>query len=243
MNSLCRLLFTFFLLATGSAAAAQDGDGDWHFIVAPYLLAPSLTGDITVRGREAEADIGPGDVFSNLNLGFMGYMEANNGRWGVGTDIIYSDVDVTDDARIAEVDSTQAVITAVVYYRVAPTVELYGGARYNKVGVDLDFQGPLGLESLSADRSWIDPVVGARFATPIGDRWNFMIAADAGGFGLGSDIALNLWPVVTYEFSDSLSGALGYRLLFTDYDSGSGNRLFEYDILTAGPVAGLMLRF
>ena len=36
---------------------------------------------------------------------------------------------------------------------------------------------------------------------------------------------------------------VGYRALDMDYESGSGNDLFRYDVLTAGPQIGVAFRF
>jgi hypothetical protein len=229
-------------LAGASPALAQQDDG-WRFRIAPYLLAPSMEGDVTLRGRTAEADIGPTDIFSHLNMGFQGYFEARTENWGFGLDAIYMNLDANDDARIAEIDMTQLALTPIVFGRVAPGLDLYAGARFNSMGGDLDFHGPLNMATLDQDKSWIDPLVGARFATPLGEKWNFEVAGDVGGFGLGSDIAINAWPMVGYEISDNAQLTFGYRLLYMDYDSGSGAHLFAYDMLTMGPVAGAVIGF
>jgi hypothetical protein len=230
-------------LALAVAMPAMAQDEDWHFRVAPYVILPSMDGDVVVRGREAEVDVGPEDIFSHLNLGFQGYFEASNGAVGLALDVIYMNLDASDDDRLAEIDATQSAITPMVFARVAPQVDLYVGARFNSIGGDADFQGPLGLQTVEQDKSWIDPLVGVRFATPIGEKWNLEISGDVGGFGVGSDIAINLWPMVGYEISGNAQLAFGYRVLYTDYDSGAGANLFAYDVLTMGPVLGAVIEF
>lgn len=232
-------------LAWATPALAQDeaqSDG-WQFRIAPYLIIPSMEGDVTVRGLTAETDVGPEDIFSRLNMGFQGYFEARTPDWGVGLDVIYMDLDATDDARLADVDVSQIAITPIVFGRVAPNLDLYAGARYNDLGVDLDFRGPNVRVTAERNKSWVDPLIGARFAAPIGKKWNFEIAADVGGFGIGSDIAVNVWPMVTYELSRSAELAFGYRVLYMDYESGSGTDAFGYDMLTMGPVVGAVFGF
>ena len=244
MIGFVRLLLATLLLGTGSIAAAQESEeGEWEFLTLTYLLVPSVNGDITVRGREAELDMSPTDIFSNLNFGFMGYAEANNGRIGIAGDIIYSNIDASDDDRLAEIDTTQTDITVMGFYRVSRRIELYGGARYNNIGADINFQGPLGADTRSADVNWIDPLVGARYRTPLTENLNFVLMADLGGFGLGSDMAVHVWPVFTYDLSNKFSAALGYRYLYTKYDRGSGDTLFEWDTSLSGPVVGLVARF
>jgi hypothetical protein len=236
-----RISLSSLALAVASPAVAHD-DG-WHFRLAPYVLAPSMDGDVVLRGREAEVDVAPEDIFSHLNIGFQGYFEASNGAVGFALDAIYIDLDATDDDRLAEVDATQSAITPMVFARVAPHVDLYVGARFNSMGGDADFQGPLGLQTVEQDRTWIDPLIGARFATPIAEKWNFEISGDVGGFGVGSDIAVNVWPMAGYEISDKAQFAFGYRILYTRYDSGAGASLFALDVLTMGPVIGAVLEF
>jgi hypothetical protein len=236
-----RIAVAGLVLAATSPAAAQD-EG-WDFRVAPYVILPSMDGDVVLRGREAELDVGPDDIFSHLNMGFQGYFEASNGAMGFALDVVYMDLDATDDDRLAEVDATQSAVTPMVFARVAPQLDFYVGARFNSIGGDADFQGPLGLQTVEQDKSWIDPLVGVRFAAPIGEKWNFEISGDVGGFGVGSDLAVNVWPMVGYEISDNAQLAFGYRILYTDYDSGTGAELFAYDVLTMGPVIGAVIGF
>jgi len=228
-------------LAFAVPAAAEDGD--WEVRVAPYVLAPTMDGEIIVRGVDAEAAVGPAGIFGNLNFGFQGYFEAHNDKWGVGLDVIYMNLDATDDEGLAEIDVNQGAYTAVAFVRATPTLEVYAGARMNDLGGDLDFQGPLDRETVAKDETWVDPLVGARFTAPISDNWNFQVSADVGGFGLGSDIAVHVWPMVGYELSGSAQLTFGYRVLYMDYDSGTGSERFAYDMLTTGPVIGAAFDF
>ncbi len=42
---------------------------------------------------------------------------------------------------------------------------------------------------------------------------------------------------------DRFSLEVGYRWLDLDYSTGEGNERFAYDVLTQGPVGGLVFRF
>ena len=48
---------------------------------------------------------------------------------------------------------------------------------------------------------------------------------------------------IGYRIARPVSLTLGYKLLDVDYDSGSGNTLFVYDILYTGPAFGLTFHF
>ena len=39
------------------------------------------------------------------------------------------------------------------------------------------------------------------------------------------------------------SAMLGYRALYVDFEKGAGSTLYEYDMLTHGPVIGVTARF
>lgn len=235
--------FAAIALALGCAPAAQAQDGEWNFRIAPYLMIPSMDGPVTLRGYTADANVGPGEILDRLNMGFMGFFEASNDQWGVNLDVIYMNLDADDDSRIVNINVKQSAITSTAFYRVSPNVDLYAGARFNDIGGEFIFQGPLGLPEIDKDKSWIDPLIGVRYHTPLGDKWNFEMMADVGGVVTGSKIAIDIWPMVGYEVSDHAQLGFGYRLLYMDYESGSGNTLFQYDVLTAGPVVGLALDF
>lgn len=91
----------------------------------------------------------------------------------------------------------------------------------------------------SADKSWTDPIIGARAQWNIDDKWFLAGKGDVGGFGVGSDFAWNLQATVGYQFTETISAELGYRYYQTDYsDSG-----FVYDMAQSGLYTGLNFTF
>ena len=84
------------------APVAQTG---WEFRVTPYAWAPSVNGDVTVRGQTADIDMSFWDLFDSGNSGaeldslaaLMGYLEARNGRWGIYGDIVWGKFDFSGD--------------------------------------------------------------------------------------------------------------------------------------------------
>jgi hypothetical protein len=103
-------------ISTSSAADLPAGDGyayvapvaqtGWEFRVTPYAWAPSVNGDVTVRGQTADIDMSFWDLFDSGNSGaeldslaaLMGYVEARNGRWGIYGDIVGGKFDFSGDA-------------------------------------------------------------------------------------------------------------------------------------------------
>ena len=103
-------------ISTSRAADLPPGDGyayvspvaqsGWEFRVTPYAWAPSVNGDVTVRGQTADIDMSFWDLFDSGNSGaeldslaaLMGYVEARNGRWGIYGDIVWGKFDFSGDA-------------------------------------------------------------------------------------------------------------------------------------------------
>jgi hypothetical protein len=99
----------------------------------------------------------------------------------------------------------------------------------------------------SGDVTWVDPIVGMRLRHQFAPGQELTLSGDVGGFGVGSEFT---WQAVgAYRFeiartSTALwSGMLGYRALYADYSKGSGNTLYQYDMLMHGPIAGISARF
>lgn len=93
--------------------------------------------------------------------------------------------------------------------------------------------------SLSADKDWIDPILGARAQWNINDKWFLAGRSDIGGFGAGSDLTWSAQGTVGYRFTDKVSAELGYRYLDTDYQDGG----FTYDMAEHGVFTGLNIVF
>ncbi len=77
---------------------------DWEFRVTPYAWAPSVNGDVTVRGRTADIDMSFWDLFDSGDSGaeldsllaLMGYMEVRKGPWGIYGDVVWGNFDFSD---------------------------------------------------------------------------------------------------------------------------------------------------
>lgn len=91
----------------------------------------------------------------------------------------------------------------------------------------------------SADKDWLDPIVGLRAQWNINDRWFVAGKSDIGGFHVGSDLAWTLQATVGYSFTPNVSAELGYRYLHTDYSNGT----LDYNIAQAGLYTSLNIRF
>jgi hypothetical protein len=140
-------------------------------------------------------------------------------------------------------------------------VLLGGRYWYQKVDLTLNIAGTIGVNvgdlQLSADRSkafaksgsvsWVDPFVGLRIRHRLAPQQDLQAQADIGGFGVGSQISWQALTTYSYQFGSTGSvawaGVIGYRALYVDYVQGSGNTLFQTNLLQHGPLIGLSARF
>jgi hypothetical protein len=229
------------LVAAGARtpAAAQAPSNEWDVTVAPYFMGAAMSGTTVVRGREVEVDMSASDIFSNLQFGAMGFVVARKGNWGFGADAIWMALGTT--VNNTNVDFNQGAFAAYGLRRLGPAADLTLGLRVNTLQGNLEFK-TLGVE-VDQDKTWVDPLVGLILRTPGQHRVHAKLYTEIGGFGAGSDFTWQIFPTVGYKFSDRFSLEVGYRWLDLDYSTGEGNEQFAYDVLTQGPVGGLVFRF
>lgn len=241
-----------FAVLVALAVPAQASE--WEFVANPYFMVPSSSGKFGVGPFETNVSASPADVFSRLNWGFMGALEANNGEWGFNLDITYLSIDITDDdRRRVSVDGHQAAVTGILLKRIHPYAWVYAGARRSDMGVrlacaancNLPVTLPGGATSFDSRRNqrWVEALVGFRATLPFNDRFDLTMNADIGGFGVGSEVSINAWPQLGWRVSEGTKAVLGYRLIYVKHESEDDGRRFLYDVLTFGPTIGLEFRF
>ncbi|MEO8350145.1 MAG: hypothetical protein ABI680_00350 [Chthoniobacteraceae bacterium] len=91
----------------------------------------------------------------------------------------------------------------------------------------------------SADKQWMDPLIGLRGQWNITDRFFFAAQADIGGFGVSSRLTWLAQATFGYNFNKNIYTELGYRYLYTDYNQGG----FLYDMTEDGVFLGLGIKF
>ena len=152
----------------------------------------------------------------------------------------------TADRPAADVDFNQTAFAVYGLRRLSAVAEASFGLRVNGLDGGLTFKEqsvvPAGTE-LSQSKWWVDPIVGLRLHSNSPRRVNAAVYGEIGGFGLGSDLAWQIFPVVDVRVSDRLSLDLGYRWLSMDYTTDEGPDQFTWDTLTQGPVVGFKFQF
>ena len=244
-------VFALLTICSVPPALAQKAADGWVFTAAPYLWFTSLEGDVaTISGiPPAEVDADFSDIWDNLNIAVMGYMEARKGRIGFAADLLYFDLTAEGDGPTnafsgAEMDFKAFIGTFTPFYRVVEdktsTVDLMAGGRVWVTDTDLTLKpGVLPGRSVGEKEAWVDPIIGLRGSHSLTDKLSIRAYGDVGGFGAASDITYQFLGTLSYSFSDSITGELGYRYLYIDYEDDG----YILDASFSGPIAGVVFRF
>jgi hypothetical protein len=234
----------FLVLSWVSGFAQEANETNWKFIFEPYIMFPYMSGETGVRNLPSvDVDANPGDIFDKLQFGAMLYLEAQNDEWAITSDLLYMNLEqgVTSTGIVnsGKAQAKQLGYELAGLYRLAPYLESGIGLRLNSISSELDISrntigGPETLTG-SLSRTWVDPIVIIRVTALIEEKWEFTFRGDFGGFGLGSTFTWQVQGYVGYHFSNLLQTALGYRIIGINYDKGTGEDRFRYDMNIFGP--------
>jgi hypothetical protein len=231
-NILYSILIIFLLSVT--SADAQYGYNDrLRLEFAPYVWMTTLNGDLTIDGSTRKVNFTFDDFFKYSNLGLSGHVELKKNKWALIFDWLY--VDLIKDPTYTEL-SLGEISLAI---RLSENLEIIGGGRYFKA--EVEFIGE--AEDQGKDeKSWIDPIIGGRFTMDLTKYLMFTFRADVGGFGIGSKLQWNIASGIGYQLSN-ITFMAAYRIWYANYESGSGESLFMYDMTTSGPGLTMIIHF
>lgn len=185
---------------TPIAVPAQQLSDQWQFRASVYGWLPDIGGTTTFpTGPGPGINVDANRIIDSLKFTFMGTFEAQKGRWGVFTDLIYLDVggskSETRDLTLGRVDLPVGIsanasldLKAVVWtvagsYRLATdpgaTLDVLAGARL------LDLKQTLGWQ-FSADIGGIAPPPRTGSSVTKADNWDGIIGVK-GRLAFGDD--------------------------------------------------------
>jgi opacity protein-like surface antigen len=268
---LSKVLVVITVIFTCSSVYSQDRISDpdkWNVYLTPYFWAAELKGDATLRGRTGPVEASFSDLLDNLDIAFMGRLEAWKDEWGLFFDGLYMDLGAefsTPQGLVsADIDVKMTMLEFGLGYHLWETqvgkersqklsFDLLGGGRYMNLEGELDVRtnGPLSGLGLTVGRTfskreeWVDPFIGGRLRWDIDDKLAAGVRFDFGGFdiGDGSNLTWNLLAAIDYKLKENMSLKAGYRIFDIDHDSGSGNKQSGIDAQFRGPIFGLGVRF
>lgn len=222
---------------------------EWTFSITPYFWAAGLSGKVSQpRLPVIDIDADFNKLLEDLDFGAMLIADARKGRYSVFGDLIYTKIGSQGDtprgilATGADVKtSTFAGLLGVGYSVLEHSphqLDVVGGLRVWSVDTDVTLKGAfLNGRKRSDSATWVDALVGIR------GNYNFSSKMYITGWGLvGAGGAEADWDVglgLGYNFSKTVSAAVGYRAVGVDYSRGN----FKFDAVLQGPMAGLTLRF
>jgi len=226
-------------------AVAQSTSIEWQFSIAPYLWAAGMDGTMSIAEFEEDFDVPFSDIIENLDLAFMGHFDMRNERWVLSSDLIFVDLESSEDLSEGTVTAglDLTLLEVAGGYRVSPAVTLLAGARWVDMGADLHYAGEVVDDGAGAGKSWIDPLVGVQVFTPLSERWWIGLRGDVGGFGVGSELTWQAYANIGFKTSDLITVFAGYHAIDIDYDEGGGLQLIALDVLVSGPQLGVAFTF
>ncbi len=224
-------------------------DSDWQFSVSPYLWMAGVQG--TVQQFDSpptrlKSDFG--QIFNELDVAFMGIIEARRGRYSLFADMAYTKTSVKDSTPkgiLAEkIGVTSQAFSGLLGggYTVHSTdqahLDLIAGVRVWSVSTKLSFHGGILDHVKQRDSAtWVDLVAGFRGTYSLTDEVYL-----TGWANIGAGQADLDWDVVAgigYKIKSNLSAVAGYRVQGVDYRKNG----FEYDVIQKGPIMGITYRF
>ncbi|MFB3390055.1 hypothetical protein [Flavobacterium sp. LAR06] len=193
---------------------------------------------------EVKVEADPSDIFDKLNMGAMIYLEASHDNWSFSSDLLYMSLKQGVKAgtiiQSGELGAKQLALEFASMHRLFPKLDTGVGLRLNCFDMDVEairnmVGGSTTIEG-SVSESWVDPIVIVRFKSDPSDSFIYQLRADIGGFGIGSDLAWQLQAYMGYRFSKLFQLTGGYRAIGMDYDKGSADDRFMYNMDTFGAV-------
>lgn len=249
-----RMLATLVALAASGSAAAEE----WNFSVTPYVWATDVGMDVSVRDRTlVDATIPFEDLLEDLESAAILRADAMRGAHGIAVDLF--DVTVADNgARLPLPDGsgTTLAVDAEIGMTLLDVAGVYDprgdgqglaflyGARLvgqsEDVTATLEGGEPGNERRYEADDTFVDALVGLRYAGTLPGRWSYEVAADLSTGG--TELTWSVNPSIGYDFGANGRYRLtaGYRYLAVDFDTKPG---VDMDMTLEGFLVGFRYAF
>lgn len=239
------LYTTGFICLFFSNLASATNSESWHYAIKPYLWNVSFEGTTASGGNDFPVDVDYSFfTLDNLDNVFSLMFEANNGRFGIlfdGLQAGYGD-EASNLLFDARVDVDLGYLEGAVSYKPAgfSHMDIIGGIRYIFIDALFYLQPIITPDRTVEERhTWTDPLVGLRLQDTLGKKWFYELRGDIGGFGVSSDMTINLLGTVGFSFNKNIAAELGYRYVSIDFKEDD----FLYDVSMYGFVIGLGIYF
>jgi len=240
-----------FARAQAQAGPTAAMDGEWHFMLAPYMWMTGIEGDASVGPLQVPVDVSFSDLWDKFDFGLAGRLEGRKDRLGFGVDLSWNNLGapIAANAPVAsaldlEADVRQVFAEGFGFYRVAhggrahnpAHLDVLAGVRYTTTRVRLTAETSSGAsyDGEFQDLDWLDAMAGLRGRAPLGSRFVLLGRVDVAGFG--SNFTWNLEGDLAFRASTRWTLGAGWRHMDFDYDNGEDGLAFrEYQLAYDGP--------
>lgn len=242
---------------TETVKPSQVTEGsNWEVQTTLYLWATALEGSLGISNLpDANLDVTFSDILQNLDGAVMGDILVRKGEWMFLGDIVWANLSDKVSLNVAnsptlKYDQQLLILSAIGGYELPLNIDaldlsVTAGVRYQQLSSQTTLQS--GTFPISVNREhtedWIDPIFGLALQYDINDRWQINGLTDIGGFGVGSQLTAQGFLAASYNWNDRVSTALGYRAIYTNYESGNGSNTFDYEGTLHGPFMSLGIHF
>ena len=241
---------TLFLgLAVPGAAQTSAPAQGWEFELTGFAWFSGLTGTIGVGESSQHVSTSFSDISKKVASHFAADFEGRDGKWGFVLFpyyVLLKDSEPTPYGFNVDVSAKTIMVGAQGLYQAYENkdvrLEVLFGARYNDMVDDINAPGS-GYPPYHAEYTWLDPLVGFDARYRLGSAWLLGLRGDIGGFGVGSKLTWDVIAAIDWRVSKLISLKAAYGVLSTDYETGSGDSRFVYDVRQEGPVLGVTFHF
>ncbi|MFG1225026.1 hypothetical protein [Xanthobacter wiegelii] len=245
--------------AAAAPAPQPQAESGWQYQATFYLWATGIDGDVGIRNLpRIPVNITFGDVMENFQGAIMGNFLAKKDNWTLFADVFWSQLGSsktlsTAGAPVVDFNQRLFILSGAAGYRLPVgdadfDLSATAGFRYQRLSANTSITSlfvPFAVSEADS-KDWLDPTFGLALQWKLNKQWFVNALADVGGFGLPASSKLSSQGLIAvgYNWNDSWSTALGYRALYTDYQSiTSPTRDFRYNTTMHGPFMSIGYHF
>lgn len=257
----CFILSAFLILAAGPLAAQTAPEnfsgGDLQVTLAPYAWLTGLSGTVGVRGAQVHVDSSFADLSKYLNIAGMLHADIlYRDTFGLLGEVNYAQLGDQASGKRVSLDGQMGLFLSDVagFWRVGTaslgkdggshaSLDLLAGVRIWSLGMNIRSDSTFNNRSIFKQKSWVDPVVGARVQYHLTNEWGIELRGGVGGVGISSALTWDAMALLGYTFWDHGTAFLGYRAVGVNHSEGSGKDYFKFDAVLSGPILGVAFTF
>jgi opacity protein-like surface antigen len=246
------------MLLYGMCASAEDktpGEEELELFMQLNLWTPDINIK-TTPGKEIQ--IGIDEIIENLDLVYMGTFGAAKGKWTFLTDLIYLNLEHSDNHTLAQnpsaslelknLEMTAWIVSPMAVYNVLDadrmTLGLLAGARYLHLELETETEQRILLVTTESSNStsgdaW-HGIVGVRGFVYLSGKWYLPYYFDVGTGD--TELTWQAFAGIDYRF-ERVGVSLGYRHLEWKLDESDAGGDFLEKLEVSGPMVGIKYWF